>query len=308
MRVNLFLRIICLVICFCLPCISHAQGEIVNHWWNNNMLIATGYGVARKGVDNPRYAQNLARRAAIMDGYRNLAELAKGIPITAKSTIGSEIQSGSIKQSKVDAVVKGAKILSENYDEYNNCVIVMCVPIYGVKNSVANVAFKPVEKKSFPRPTSGVAKGNYTGLIIGCGAEDLKPVLAPVIRNQNNQSIYSYNNLDYDKVISNGVVSYVTNGKVDNAAYLPTKTFAPLHYSERIKNKLLLVTNTAQNNLSRAGNNPLIINATAMSDDNSCPVISAQDSDRILAENQASHFLDNASVVFVSYRVGGVRA
>lgn len=80
---------------------------------------------------------------------------------------------------------------------------------YGVKNSVAKIAFEPVSKEGFLQPSKDVmTEGNYTGLIIDCGDAELNPVLAPTIHNEKNQSIYSYKNLDYDKVIANGMIGY----------------------------------------------------------------------------------------------------
>ncbi|MBQ6297032.1 MAG: LPP20 family lipoprotein [Selenomonadaceae bacterium] len=299
---NIFLRatrIICFLIFLCMPCLSNAQGEPSSNWWENNMVTAKGYGLAPKNVTSLNQARNFARRAAIMDGYRMLAEQVKGVHITAETTIKSQILSGDIVESRVSAIISGAEVLSEEFGEDGSCVVVVGIPVYGGANSIANVVFKPVDKENFPRPTNETqSEGNYTGLIIDCGDLDLKPVLSPVIRNADNQSIYSCNNLERDKLIASGMVGYATN----------QKNYSRLSYAAQIKNKLMLLTSTsAGNNLSRAGNNPLIIKATRMSDDNSCPVVSVDDADKILTENQASHFLDNGSVVFTSYRVGGIR-
>lgn len=299
---NIFLRttrIICFLIFLCMPCLSNAQGEPPSNWWENNMVTAKGYGIAPKNASTLQQIRSSSRRAAVMDAYRALAEQVQGVHITAETTIKSQILSGDIVESKVSAIIRGAEVLSEEFGADGSCVVVVGIPIYGGANSVASVAFKPADKKDFPRPTNQFqSEGNYTGLIIDCGDLDLKPVLSPVIRNADNQSIYSYDNLEHDKLIASGMVGYVTN----------KKNYSRLSYAAQIKNKLMLLTSTVTgNDLSRAGNNPLIIKATSMSDDNSCPVVSVADADKILTENQASHFLDNGSVVFTSYKVGGIR-
>lgn len=307
------IRIICFIICVCLPCVTNAQDDLIENWWDNNTLIVKGYGFSKRDVDNTNQEKMLTRRAAITDGYRQLAEQAEKIHITAEETLGSQIKAGDISKRKIDAVIKGAKILSEEFDENNNCIVVMSVPIYGVTNSVANVIFKPISKENFPSPTKDeIAEGNYTGLIIDCSDLDLNPVLLPVIRNEGNQTVYSRNNLDHNKVISNGMVSYAINTKTVVPPAFPSGLsiieHLPLSYTKLIENKILLFTNLSyEKNLSRAGDNPLIVKATGISDDNTCPIISEEDSDKILAENQASHFLDNTAVVFTSYRVGGIR-
>ena len=299
-----FFPIVCFIICLCLPCATNAKDV---NWWDRNMLVVEGHGFPPINAGSLQSGRIFARRAAIADGYRTLAEQVQEIHITAETTIEAQILSGDIVESVVSAFISGAKILSEDYDEYGGCTVVMSVPIYGVTDSIAKLVFKPVDKEDFPLPTEEkVAEGNYTGLIIDCGDADLNPVLLPEIRNENNQSVYAYNNLDYDKIISKGMVSYM---KRDDAS--PTNSFMRLKFvnNKSCDGKFLLLTSVRETEtVSRAGNNPLIIEATALSDDNTCPVISTNDADKILTENQISHFLDEGSVVFTGYRVGGLRA
>lgn len=305
--------LIVLLLFMCVPCSSSAQ-ELNTNWWETEMIIVTSYGFPPEGIDSKRRARALARRVALMDGYRKLAEQANAIHITAEKTVGSQIESGRIVKRKIEAVIKGAKVLSEEYDEYGNCVLVMAVPVYGVTNSIANLVLKSVPKTALPKPSADCeAEGNYTGLIIDCGDLDLNPVLLPIIRNENNQAIYSYNNLDHDSTVSRGIVSYVkSNSEPEKSLPLLFNKSAArrlLPYTALIESKILLLkSEKVENNLLRAGSNPLIIKASDMTDDNTCPVVSQSDSDKILTENLSTHFLDKGSVVFTSYKVGGLRA
>lgn len=290
-KVQRFLRGM-VAICF-LMCISIlqvlAQGNAVTDW-ENDIVTGTGYGAPPDRAKNPGHARILAHQAAMLDAYRRLAEQAKGIHITAESTMEDNISTGDIVAGQVDAVVKQAKVISENYDEYGNCTVVMEVPLYGVTNSIAKVALKPVEKEAFPAPSVNVSvsvetsttvqgtsaapapsgnitpTGGYTGLVVDCSGLGLNPVMSPVIRNSDNQPIYGYKNLDYDKVIARGMASYA---------------------------------NGMSGNKSRAGSNPLVVKAVRLESHNSYPVISTADANKVLVENQTSHFLDNCAVVFV---------
>ena len=245
--------------------------------WDREIITGTGYGVADPAkAKNPGHARIMAHQAAMLDAYRRLAEQAKGIHITANSSISDNISTGDVVVGEVDAVVKRARVVSENYDEYGNCSVVMEVPLFGVNNSIAKAVLKPVAKEAFPAPTVNettiqstvnvTITGGYTGLIIDCSGLGLKPVMSPVIRNANQQPIYGYKNLDYDRVIDKGMASYASG---------------------------------MNGNLSRAGSKPLIIKAVRVEDHNSYPVVDTVDADRILLENQKSHFLDNCAVVFV---------
>ena len=111
--------------------------------WENDILSGTGYGTPPDRAKNSGHARILAHQAAMLDAYRRLAEQAKGIHITADSTMEDNISTGDIVSGEVDAVIKRAKVVSENYDQYGNCTVVLEVPLYGVTNSIAKVALKP---------------------------------------------------------------------------------------------------------------------------------------------------------------------
>ena len=96
----------------------------------------------------------------------------------------------------------------------------------------------------------------------------LNPVMSPVIRNNEGQSIYGYKNLDIDKVIEIGMASYANNPN-DSVSF------------------------------ERAGKNPLRVKAVKLEKFNSNPVVSVDDSNKILIANQTDQFLDNCAVVFV---------
>lgn len=317
--------------CLCFSVVFAAEGDAITDW-ENAVIRGKGYGAPSEKAKNPGHARILAHQAAMLDAYRRLAEQAKGIHITATSTIEDNISSGDIVVGEVDAVIKRAKVVpgSETYDEYGNCSVVLEVPLFGVNNSIAKLAFKPVKKEAFPAPNLNVsvtvenntkttvkpiapapvtppattvpkvpptkepapaisdnnssdtkattgssaapapkgmtANGGFTGLIVDCRGLDLNPVMSPVIRNAENEPIYGYKNLDYDKVVSIGMASYAKN---------------------------------LNENTERAGKNPLTVKAIRVENHNSYPVISTEDANKVLVENGASHFLDNCAVVFI---------
>ncbi|MBR1647172.1 MAG: hypothetical protein IJ685_10400 [Selenomonadaceae bacterium] len=260
------------------------------NWWETNILTATGHGTAPEAEEVTRRTKALAKRVAMMDAQRKLAEQIAGVHVTATK---------NLVKTQVEAVVKYFTVVSEDYDEFGNCTVVLSVPIFGV-NSVAQFAFPRVDKKNFPPPIETVnASGNYTGLIIDCGNLELNPVLSPEIRDEN-QTIYAYDNLERQKVLERGVVGYVAKKSDEDLIFV--KTSGGKNIFAQIGSKIFV----AESN-SRAGNNPLVIKVSALNDDGTCPVISTEDADKILAENQISHFLDDGAVVFKSNRIRGMR-
>ena len=262
--------------------------------WDTSTVTVTGTGAQPTNAVNPAQARMLARRAAIAEAYRLLAETIKGVNIDAETTVENMMVASDVIKTKVCACVQGAVIVSENEIMGGGYEVTMSVPLFGVTNSLAGAVITPttiVEPLPTPIPevipsmsagsiqggtiiytTIGGNKkspmdaiGGYTGVIIDCRGLGLKPVMSPVIKNEKDISIYGHKNLNYDKVVAEGMVGYASS--VSQAG--------------------------------RAGSNPLIIKAISLKDHNSNPIISTADANRILIENSVSNFLSAAKVVFL---------
>ena len=250
-------------------------------------LIFTGIVLAETGTV-------IAGSAAVADAYRQLAESIKGVNVDAETTVENMMVLNDTIRTKVEANIQGAVIVSEREIPGGGYEVTMTVPLFGVTNSIAQAVIPQttvVEPLPTPIPevipsmsagsiqggtiiytTIGGNKkspmdaiGGYTGVIIDCRGLGLKPVMSPVIKNEKDISIYGHKNLNYDKVVAEGMVGYASS--VSQAG--------------------------------RAGSNPLIIKAISLKDHNSNPIISTADANRILIENSVSNFLNDAKVVFL---------
>ena len=236
--------------------------------WHRQTITVTGSGVVPPGAYGAQ-ARIMAKRAAVADAYRQLAEVVKGVQVDASTTVEmAMIQSDTINL-QVSAVIQGAKIVSENFTTDGAYEVTMELPMFGKSGGLAQAVIeRPAVVEPFPQVSTKVTveiKGGYTGLIIDCRGFRVNPVMSPVIKNANGEKIYGHKNLDYDKVIEYGMASYASS------------------MSEAV----------------RAGSNPLIIKAVDVEDFDANPVVSMKDADIILSENQSSRFLDNTSVVFL---------
>ena len=237
--------------------------------WSNNVIEATGTGAYPARAVNQAQARAMAKRAAIVDAYRQLAEMINGVNVDAETTVENMIATSDIVKTKVTACIRGARIISEKELAGGGYEVTMQVSMFGSSNSLAQAVLPPTQTKEiFPAPTVKVpsTSGGYTGLIVDCRGLGLKPVMSPVIKNNAGQPIYGYKNLDPDKVIAQGMASY---------------TYSP------------------NSGVDRAGSNPLIVKAVSLESHNSYPIISVEDANRVLAENNVSHFLEATNVVFI---------
>jgi hypothetical protein len=262
--------------------------------WSDNYITVTGYGAPPTHSVNAAQARMMARRAAIVDGYRQMAEIVNGVQVDSETTVRDMAVENDLIRTKVSGVIRSAHIVSEQQVN-GGYEVTMTVPLFGVTGSVASSVLPQNEvKESFPEPSYGKStteipvtsqpttgssaaeprgkadfsiqkEGIYTGVIIDCRGLGLKPAMSPVIKNANLESIYGYKNLDYDYVVSHGMAGYARD----------------------------------MSKASRAGSKPLIVKAQRMIGLGVNPVLSMKDADKILLENQATHFLDQTNVVFL---------
>ena len=262
--------------------------------WSNGSITVTGSGVAPANARSATQARLMARRAAVVDAYRQLAETVKGVNVDSETTIQNMMVVDDITKTKVSAFIQGARIVSEQVIPDGGYEVTMTVSMFGVSNSLASAVMpRPAAVESFPQPVAvvtpsvpasihvdvtvtqqgssaaaapaGKAIGGYTGLIVDCSGLGLKPVMSPVIKNASGQPIYGYKNLDYDRVVSNGMAGYTSD--VHNAV--------------------------------RAGTNPLVVRAIGLDNHNGNPILATADANRVLIENGATGFLDRTAVVFI---------
>lgn len=255
-------------------------------------ITAKGVGAAPAFATNPAQAVALAKRAAVLDAYRNLAEYVNGVNLDSETTVQNYIVANDVVKTKVTAVIKGAKIIEEREMAGGGYSITVELPMYGEKSSLAAAVFKretvkepipapradivpsipkeiTVREPSLPTapeiPAKKTAIGGFTGVIVDCSGLSLDTAMSPVIKDADGKKIYGHKNLDPDYIVANGMVSY-SNG---------------------------------MESVARAGKNPLVLKAIRAENHSINPVLSLEDANRLLIENEVSHFLEATNVVFV---------
>ena len=265
-----------------LPSLTIMQAAEAAAQWEQGAITAEGFGTPPMGTYGSK-ASIMARRAAIVDAQRNLAEQINGVQVDAETTVENFVISSDLVKTKVSALIKGAMVVEEQMMPDGAYRVVMSMPMYGTQglSSAIMPAIRPNTPPTPPPPvisatitaqiqTSGVG---YTGVIVDASGMGLKPSFSPVIYDTNGRAIYGVSNINYDQAISQGMVGY--SASVSAAQTLP-----------------------------RVGATPLVIKAVQVRGGNNSTnpvnvVVSVDDGDRILAANAQSQMLMNGSVVFV---------
>ena len=248
--------------------VSVKQPTHIVNWYkgSDSDIIADGIGkTGGRGM-------SMSRMAAVMDAQRNLIGIINGVQIDSDTTMEDLIVTNDIVKRKISGILRGAKIIEEyerNDDEY---YVKMRVPIYGSTDSLASVIVPELTKNlqhiDFPTANDSelteseikkLKNSSYTGVVINAKGLGMESTFSPVIFDAEDRAIYGIQNLNYDAIIAEGMVSY-SNELNDDVT------------------------------ISRAGSNPLVINAVNVkggqnSNNKVNPVISVKDAAKLLYAN-----------------------
>ena len=250
---------------------------------SSGKIVVEGIGGAGQSVSN-------GYTAAKVDAYRLIAEEVHGVQIDSDTTVENSILTSDIIKTKVNGVIKGAKVVSRSVDGNGYYHVVMELPVYGGSNSLAAAVLPQVPQQGFLPPSDIIpvdtkpaapavttnpnqatvgnlygATGQYTGLIVDCSGLGLQTAMAPALYTDGKKVVYGLENFSHEQVINRGYVGY---------------------------------SNSASSGVQRAGSNPMIVKAQSVEHFFN-PVISKDDAAKILAENQMNGFLSTGNVVFV---------
>ncbi len=268
--------------------VKFEQGAYVD--WSKgeeSEIIATGLGYNPENMVGR--GMGLARRAAIVDAYRLLAETIKGVQVDADTTIESLIVQSDVVHTNVSALIKGAKIVAEGKGDDGGYYVMMSLPMFGEKQSVASavlpeatkdIGTEPapkVDEKTTPLTKEEVKEVRsviYTGIVVDASGLGLEATFSPVIYDTNGRAIYGMKNINKDYAISKGMVEYSTD------------------------------VQAAAGGSTRAGANPLVVKATSVKGGGNSinpvnVVVSVEDGDKILLANEKAPLLSECAVVFV---------
>ena len=126
--------------------------------WTGRVITVIGEGIVPPDAVNYTQAKGLAAKAAKADAYRKLAELINGVRVEGETTVEKMVTTQDRIQLRVEATIKGARVVSETFLSDGGYRVVMQVPIFGMTNSLANAVLeKPANIEPFPNPVPEVA-------------------------------------------------------------------------------------------------------------------------------------------------------
>ena len=281
-------------------------------WSGDSKITVQGMGVAPTYAVNAIQARMLARRAAVVDAYRQLAEMVKGVNVDSETTVENMMVTSDVTKTKVTALIQGARIVSEQGVDGGGYTVTMEMSVFGASNSLATAVLPTnTVPTSFPAPDASVPASTPSSVQVNVqvtpGTTQTPATTIPSVTTPSHQgssaaaapagqAIGGYTGLIVD---CRGLgLKPVMSPVIKNANGEPIYGYKNLDSATVIANGMASYT-TDLSKASRAGSNPLVVKAVGLDNHNGNPILSVADANRVLIENGASGFLDRTNVVFV---------
>lgn len=287
--------------------------------WEDSKIQAQGMGVAPTRARTAAQAKMMARRAAMVDAYRQLAELAKGVNVDGETTVEDMEVTSDIVKTKVSAFIRGARVIEEGAMDDGGYYVTMEVPLYGVSDSLASAVFDSTAAKTeaFPAPVADVQPSTpNVDIHVTVGGGTTTPSTGTTYPSYpgttSTAGTHASNGSSAASAPAGTAIGGYTGLIVDCRGLGLTPAMSPviknangqaiygyknLDYDKIVAGGMAGYTKDI-GRAPRAGSNPLVVKAIRV-DGSANPVLSVADANRVLIENGATGFLDATNVVFV---------
>ncbi|MDR3563981.1 MAG: hypothetical protein P4N59_21445 [Negativicutes bacterium] len=245
--------------------------------WDQGVIQAIGTGVPPAQASSQAQANAMARRAAVVDAYRNLTELIGGVRVEGETTVRNFEVTSDVVRTKISGLVQGARIVDEQPQPDGSYQVTMQISLFGANSVAAAIQDKmqPAQIVPPPVPTPNyrppATLPMYTGVVVDARGLGLERVMSPRIYDEAGRIVYGNMYINPDNVVRYGMVDYAASPELIDAA---------------------------TTGRSRAGAYPIIVKAIRLQDFNANVVISQADADLILTANIQAGFFAKTAVVF----------
>jgi len=97
-------------------CGCDTQEKVLSPYYDMRINVS-GQGVAPVNTASPAQAYALAKRAAIADAYRLIAEKIKGVRVEGEDTVKNMMVKRSTIRTYVDAMIRNANVVETTFEE-----------------------------------------------------------------------------------------------------------------------------------------------------------------------------------------------
>ncbi|HVO67453.1 MAG TPA: hypothetical protein VMT12_13335 [Syntrophales bacterium] len=187
--------------------------------WAEGYIEATGIGAPPERYIGKPPARPMALRAARVDAYRNLLEATKGVRVDSSTLVKDYTVESDAINTQVEGLVKGAKVVNQEYMSDGTVEVTMRMPIPGdfTKIIIQRVIEKRPEVTPPAAPPPAVAPPDapaapvpvvYTGMVVDARGLQARPAMSPKIIDENGKEVYGSMNIDRAYAVQQGMSGY----------------------------------------------------------------------------------------------------
>jgi hypothetical protein len=163
-----------------------------------------------KGAGAMAQARLMAERAAKMDAFRNILEVAKGVRVQGESTADELAFQNPSVRSKVQGRIRAFKIVNTRYFSDASVQITVEVPLAAVTG--------PLITDAGTVAVNTTGKIVYTGLVIDARGTGFKPAALVKVTDEKGSVLYSPQHVAVDVLMKAGVnATYAKTAKLAGA-------------------------------------------------------------------------------------------
>jgi len=179
--------------------------------WGRGVIQAKGIGIPPTKMSENSNPRAVALADAKFNAFRIILEIIKELRINGTTVVGDfAIQDPAI-MSKIENMVKNAKVVKKEYLTDGTVKIEMEVNLRGgFAQLVLPKDIKPLDSINFVTMNK-IPSPVFTGLVVDAKGLGIRPVMVPRIIDENNQEVYGPAFVSREYAVQQGMSGYARN-------------------------------------------------------------------------------------------------
>jgi hypothetical protein len=181
--------------------------------WSRGVVQAKGIGIPPINMSKDPNARTMALTDAKLNAFRVILEIIKELRISGTTVVGDYATQDPAVMSKIENMVKNAKVVKKEYLTDGTVKIIMEVNLRGgFAQLVLPKDIKPLDSITLVTMNK-TSSPVFTGLVVDAKGLGIRPVMVPRILDENNQEVYGSAFVSREYAVQNGMSGYARNLK-----------------------------------------------------------------------------------------------
>ncbi len=181
--------------------------------WTEGVIQATGIGAPPEQFYGKPQARPMALRAAQIDAYRRLLEVARGVRIDSETVVENSAVKNDVVRTQVEGMVKGAQVVKKEYLSDGSVEVTIQISLH--KGFAQLMLPSEIQQIEMIRPLPGTNHGAggrvYTGLIVDASGLGARPAMSPKIVDENGKEVYGSAYVSREFAVQQGMSGYASD-------------------------------------------------------------------------------------------------